>query len=177
MTHPEMLCISGFYESNMILILRTTDRLLANHIHWRRIATEIEILDIGIAMKDGESSAACLDQVAALKRIASALEKITEHRRRKSIGALFGSIGEYAHKHVGPLMQHPDEYAHVLLEHITFEYPRARYPADITRFITPEIMVQIATSVLEGHSIITGEPQYSARVLVYSLRDAGFWRD
>lgn len=119
-------------------------------------------------------------ELLLLERIAIALEKIAGRTKRKSIGAVFGSIVDHAHKHLAAGSQNPDEYSFVLLNALMEVYPTARYPADITRFVTPEVMESMAITVFEDdptNAVVNHQYQAAAQNIVLCLQDAGFWED
>ncbi len=134
----------------------------------------------GTAVTDPQMINQKTEELRLLERIATALEKIAGRTKRKSIGAVFGNIVDHAHKHLAPGSQHPDEYSYVLLNALMEEYPTARYPADITRYVTPEVMESLAITAFESdptNAVENRRYQAAAQNIVLSLRDAGFWED
>jgi hypothetical protein len=118
--------------------------------------------------------------ITAINRIATALEQ-SQPKVCQSIGGIFGSLTEFASKRKTIGGDHPDDYSYVLLQGLTHEYPEANYPNEITRHLTPELMVgfteeKLASSPSYSH-YSTPDIDMMAQVLVLCLQDAGFWKD
>ncbi len=118
--------------------------------------------------------------IAAVNRVAAALEQ-NNPKVRQSIGGIFGSLTEFAstRKTIGG--DHPDDYSYVLLQGLMHEYPEANYPSEVTRHLTPELMIafteeKLASSPRYNH-YPAGTTDMMAQVLVLCLQDAGFWKD